>query len=197
MKIALDFDGVLSNTMLRWVEEYNKTKRFGADMCGIRDVSEWDFYQKFSITRDQCFDIFHKIWKDHTKLIPMEFDIGQKTRMLSNLCGGQMDIVTAVHANAFTEIRKFLEEHNVSFRDIVHSNTKHELDYDVYIDDSPKNVMQMKEAGKIALMYNQPWNRHLQPHKGKNEGEGEIRLVYNLYHAIDEVRMMKDAGWFN
>lgn len=182
MKIALDFDGVLSHTMKRWVAVYNTKPNKHAEIS-TRDIDKWAFFENWGMNLEEAFGIFDECWRDWEKLEPLEPDQWQKTKMLCNL--GEMDIVTAVTEKYLPNIETWARCKGLHYNKLIHSNSKQDLDYDIYIDDSPKNILEIFDAGKVALMYNQPWNRHveeLQNHKG-----GIIR-IYNLYHAIDVIR---------
>lgn len=186
MKLALDFDGCISDTMQSWVDKYNQ-KYYGdltKDLITHRDIDVWAFYKKMGMTLDECMDIFSMAWSDWKNLEPMERHLAQKTKMLSNLCS--VDIVTAVRPENLPDVKNWLAFHKISYGELVHSNEKEKLDYDIYIDDSESNAMKMLTAGKLVLLYNQPWNRNV-----PNTIFGEvssINRVYNMYHAIDIVR---------
>jgi len=182
MKIALDFDGVLAHTMKRWCEVCNGLSN-KAPLVGVRDIEHWHFYKDFGLTKVEAFDIFDIVWQNWQKLEPMEPDLGQKTHMLNNL--GQVDIVTSIHADKVLFIRQWLARHKIEFKELIFSEDKYNLDYDVFIDDSPENVTKAYENHKQCLLYNQPWNRDVPNKIGSVIG---IRRVYNLYHAIDAIR---------
>lgn len=199
MKVALDFDGVLSHTMKRWVAVCNLhyADKIGREVS-LREVEKWAFFEDFGMTVNEAFAVFDKVWNNWQSLIPMEQDLDQKTKMLSNIAHGELDIVTTVSEASLPNIERWLRAQKVKYRDIVHSKVKHDLDYDVFIDDNPKNVVDMANAGKLVFMYNQPWNRHIDPKEYHNlEHLGEIRRVYNLYHVIDELRMYERVGRFD
>lgn len=176
MRIALDFDGVLSHTMKRWIEVHQN----GGGKMTLRDVDVWAFYEKFGMSKDECFAIFDQVWGNWDEIIPMEHDLNQKTKMLNNI--GMVDIVTTVRKEFIPHITKWLEKEGVVYNKVIHSTAKHTLDYDVYIDDATKNAEQMLDAGKLVLLYNQPWNHQYNPDNKK------CVRVYNLYHAIDVLR---------
>ena len=128
MKIALDFDGVLSNTMKRWVDVYNKKPNKHAQIS-TRDISEWAFFEKWGMNLEQAFDIFDECWGDWRKLEPLEPDQWQKTKMLCNL--GEMDIVTAVTEKYVPNIELWADCQGLHYGKIVHSKAKQELNYDI------------------------------------------------------------------
>jgi len=183
MKIALDFDGVLSHTMKSWVKNYNKgySKKYNKQIS-VRDIDKWAFYESWGMEKEECFDIFDQCWQDWEKLEPLEQDLWQKTKMLCNL--GEVDIVTSVSERWLPEIECWLQCQGIHYNKLIHSDTKSDLDYDVYIDDSQMNIERVVGAGKIALMLNQPWNREVLT-------TDKIIRVYNLYHAIDVIRELQ------
>jgi len=119
MKIALDFDGVLSHTMKRWVEIYNKKPNKHAQIS-IRDISEWAFYKKMGLSLEEAFEVFDACWKDWEKLEPLEPDQWLKTRMLCNL--GEMDIVTAVTQKYLPNIETWAKCKGLHYGKVIHSS---------------------------------------------------------------------------
>ena len=68
---------------------------------------------------------------------------------------------------------KLLEEMGIQFEDISYDNyvsvidgpMKADLDYDIFIDDSPLNVVKFLENNKKVILYSQPWNKHISNNK--------------------------------
>lgn len=191
MRLALDFDGVLSDTINSWIDKYNQiyTYDLKKDFITSRYVEHWNFFEGLGLTQEQGFDIFSMAWSDWKNLKPMEPHLKQKTKILHNLV--DVDIVTAVQPDNLNDISQWLDWHHISYRNIVHSHAKHELDYDIYIDDASRNIQDVFNSGKIGLLMNQPWNRDMKDQIDINVDYsvgGKIQRVYNLYHAIDIVR---------
>jgi len=55
-------------------------------------------------------------------------------------------------------------------------SNKSELDYDVYIDDSPVNAEEIASAGKHVALYDRPWNKYV-------KDTDRIKRVMNLEEA--------------
>lgn len=161
---------------MKYNEKHNKN-------VTTRDIERWEFYQDFDLNIEECFSIFDEAWGDWTRLEPMEQDLYQKTKMLNNI--GKVDIVTAIHEYQKKNIILWLCKHGVKYNKIVFSTKKEELDYTVFIDDSPNNAKNFLENNKLCLLYNQPWNRHV-------KNTMYTTRIYNLYHAIDVLRMSEN-----
>lgn len=175
MRIALDFDGVMAQTMHLWCKRNNE---LGYTHRTIADIKQWSFFKDFNMSVDQAFDIFHWCWRNWQKLPPLELDQWHKTRRLAEF--GEIDIVTSIEPKFNGYLLKWLDRYDIFYNNIVHKLDKQDLEYDIYIDDSPMNAIKMSQAGKICLLYNQPWNCGL---RGKN-----IIRVYNLDHAYDVIK---------
>ena len=56
---------------------------------------------------------------------------------------------------------------------------KADLDYDVFIDDSPLNALKFLQNNKKVILYSQPWNQHII--------EKSIHRVSNLSEVIKKL----------
>ena len=65
--LAIDLDSVLADTMLIWIQEYNKRKK--ADILKS-DIVSWDISQVFDITVEEISQIFTDLWQRHWRNIP-------------------------------------------------------------------------------------------------------------------------------
>lgn len=172
-----------------WVDEFNRlhpTKK-----SSIRDVTSWAFFEKdpFNISTEHAFEIFDYCWRHWEYIKPVEVDQDVKIEMLREL--GTVDIVTSVVKNK-DPIKKWLAAHNIKPDNIVFTQEKWKLDYDVFIDDSPHNAEEilkenhMNNKNKICLLYNELWNRSV-----KTDNDKIIR-VYSLNHAYDIIKEMSN-----
>lgn len=186
MRIAQDFDGCLAHTMGRWVQVANTRKNWHLTMA---DIDRWAFYEKWGMSVDEAFSIFDECWRNWERLKPMEHDLNIKTAEMMEL--GEVDIVTSIDAKHEESIFEWLKFHGIKYNNLVHRSNKHELPYDVYVDDSPINAQKLLDAGKIILLYDQPWNRGVGYSDG---GGGQMKRIYNIRHAIDEIDYIKATG---
>jgi len=175
--------------MKAWIQKYNK--KYNANLT-IRFIEKWGFYEDLGMSVEECFVIFNQAWADIDNLESIEQDIWQKTKMLSNL--GTVDIVTSVYPEQAAKVKEWLDRQGVVRNKIVFTQDKTILEYDVFIDDSPSNIVKVVQNGKIGLLYNQPWNRQVDVQQDIFTGQGQIFRVYNLYDAIDMIRSLKKTN---
>jgi len=77
---------------------------------------------------------------------------------------GQVDIVTARELSTDNFVKNWLKLHGVTFENyvsVIDGTMKADLDYDLFIDDSPLNAKIFIENKKNFLIYSQPWNMHI------------------------------------
>ena len=65
------------------------------------------------------------------------------------------------HAVAVSDTVEWLDHHAIPYRDICFLGRKPEVEADCYVDDSPDVIEALREAGNTAIVFDAPYNRHL------------------------------------
>jgi 5'(3')-deoxyribonucleotidase len=183
MRIAVDLDGVLANSMKAWLKIWYEEK---GQLIKFEELDDWFFWKKLNINEEDFARILNKAWKRWIEIPPTEDRIGEKVCRLKTL--GEVDILTARPKNTEKYALKWLNYYGVRFNRYVwarNSEAKAKLGYDVYIDDSPYMVEVLKDTGKILLLYSQPWNRSVQENVN-------VIIVKNLDEAYFHLRRIKN-----
>lgn len=174
MRIAIDLDGVLANSMKTWLKIwYEET----GQLMKFEELNEWFFWRKLGIDEETFVRILNKAWIRWIEIPPTEDDIDGKVYKLKTL--GSVDIVTARPKSTKEYALKWLNYYKISFDKYVwtrNSLAKAKLRYDVYIDDSPSMIEALENTGKLLLLYAQPWNRDVQEKEN-------VKIVKNLDEA--------------
>lgn len=159
MRIAVDLDGVLANSMKAWLKIwYEET----GQLIEFNRLSDWSFWRELNIDEETFTEILNKAWERWIEIPPTEENIGEKVLRLRTL--GRTDIVTARSRNTESCALKWLNHNRVNFDKYVwvkNSEAKADLEYDVFIDDSPSLAELLKNTRKLLLLYSQPWNRSI------------------------------------
>lgn len=159
MKIALDVDGVLADIIFVWLDQYNKTHKKSITSY---DIVQWDFWKELGFDKYRFYEELSNCWLRWIEVPPMEQGIAAAVEKLHSV--GVVDIVTARDTASTKYVKKWLEHNSVKYNDYVavaRGRDKADLDYDIFIDDSPHNVVMIASKGKNALLYDQPWNRSI------------------------------------
>ncbi|AJM91344.1 MULTISPECIES: hypothetical protein [Nitrosopumilus] len=176
MKIALDVDGVLADVIQSWLNHNNSVRQ----EILKHQITDWDFWKKFEIDRYDFYSELNSCWENWTSIPPTEENLATVTKNLSDI--GQVDIVTARERSTDSFVKNWLEHHNISYDNyisVVDGPMKANLDYDVFIDDSPLNALKFLENNKNVILYSQPWNQHI--------AENTVHRISNLSEAIKKL----------
>jgi len=177
MKIALDVDGVLADVIQSWLNYSNSIR--GEILK--HEITDWDFWKKFQINRYDFYSELSSCWGNWDSIPPTEANLSSVTKNLSEL--GQVDIVTARERSTDSYVKNWLEHFDISYDNyvsVIDGPMKADLDYDVFIDDSPLNALKIIAQNKKMILYTQPWNQRIR--------EKQIHRVSNLSEAVNEIK---------
>lgn len=75
---------------------------------------------------------------------------------------------------------KWLDMHNMPYRDLMFVHEKTEVYVDVLIDDSPYNIEAYQRTGRNIIIFDAPYNRHFEGTRVNNweEAYNEIKKLY-------------------
>jgi 5'-nucleotidase len=65
------------------------------------------------------------------------------------------------HEISAADTAAWLDAQQIPYRDLCFIGDKPNVGADLYIDDSPANIVSLREAGRAAIVFDQPYNRHL------------------------------------
>jgi 5'(3')-deoxyribonucleotidase len=173
-RIALDFDNVLADTMNLWIKYYNNIYKKSLTKS---DITKWEFWVDLGIPETEAFKIFDKVWSNLSNLPLLEKNANIIIKELATIA--EIDIVTAVKA----KIKPWLDWKGIIYNDIIYGYKKTQLDYSIFIDDSPSLAEELANE-KICLLYNQPWNQNISKKTKK------IIRIRSLDDALRYVREM-------
>ena len=177
MKIALDVDGVLADVIQSWLN-YNNSIR---PKILKHDIADWDFWKKFEINRYDFYAELSSCWKNWKSIPPTEANLSFITQNLSKL--GQVDIVTARERSTDSFVKNWLSHFDISYDNyvsVIDGPMKADLNYDVFIDDSPLNASRILKLNKKIILYSQPWNQHIK--------ENQISRISTLSEAVEKIK---------
>src|SRR5260370_37440360 len=130
MKIGVDLDGVLAESMLGWGERANK--EFGTHLT-MEDLDSWSSWKKFPISKDDFYRILDESWDDWQKIPPTEPEIAGKVARIEKF--GDLDIVTGRSKRTLEAARSWVDSQKVRYHRFVRVlgwRDKVLLDYEVY-----------------------------------------------------------------
>ena len=160
LKIAVDLDGVLAESMLVWCELANK--EFGTRLR-MEDLDSWSSWKKFAISKDDFYQILDESWDEWQKIPPTEPELAEKVARIEKF--GDLDIVTGRSKRTVDAARSWIDNQKVRYRRFVRVlgwRDKILLDYDVYIDDAPDMMpLISRSPTSWGVLYERPWNKNV------------------------------------
>jgi len=178
LKIALDVDGVLADVIQSWLIYNNKIR----NNISKDEITNWDFWKKFKINRYDFYEELSTCWQNWNTIPPTEENLSEITKNLSNI--GQVDIVTARELSTDSFVKNWLKHHDITYHNyvsVIDGPIKADLDYDVFIDDSPLNAIKFLERKKNVLLYSQPWNQNI--------SDSKIQRIFRLSEVVEKLKL--------
>lgn len=180
-KISIDVDSILIDIMVNYCKIYNKKKNSKKTK---EDVTDWDFFDDWGLSKEEGRGIFENI---DLQDVPVISDTLDCYLLLLNQ-RSKVDIVTNRKEEQRKALLKKFKSMNlkpgIQYQNLIivdSEKKKLDLDYDIYIDDSPKlaNIIE-KYPNKILILLDQPWNKNIQI-------ANNIKRVNNWKEIYDEI----------
>jgi 5'(3')-deoxyribonucleotidase len=158
LRIAVDLDGVLAESMLVWCER--ASREFGTTVK-MEDIDGWSSWRKFGISKDDFYRILDESWEDWKQVPPTEPGIARKVAPIEKF--GDVDVVTGRSKRTEGAAIRWIKHQNIRYRHFVRVagwRDKIILNYDAYVDDAP-DLMPLVSRSPMswAVLYDRPWNK--------------------------------------
>lgn len=185
---GVDLDGVCADYTLAFRDFC--AERLGRDLDSLPLERSWDF-REWGFD-DAQFEEMHKAAVTEGRILANLEVIEGAAESLWRLsdAGVWIRIVTHRlyvnwgHSAAAGDTVEWLDRARIPYRDLCFVGAKRDVGADVYIDDGPHNIVNLRAAGRTAIVFEQPYNRDLGGLRAKNWAEAE-EIIYDL---------MVDAG---
>lgn len=164
MRVALDVEGVLADTMRHFLRVYNYEN---GTNHSLDDVTYWGWAED-AVDFDEFMAVTERAWEERAHFInPMEMSLDESVSRLAGLDSvSTLDIVTAAPASE-TAITSWLSHYGItsydSFVAVDHTETKAALGYDAYIDDKPLLADQLDDE-QVQYLRMQPYTQSHHDH---------------------------------
>ena len=159
MRIAVDLDGVLADTIVTAADILNRNR---SEKLGAESFDRWRSWENVGITKDEFFRTLDEAWFSWESIPPTEDGLKVNMRRLMEF--GIVDIVTGRSRATVPQANSWLERYEIPFDSFVRTsnstNAKLALDYDLYVDDSPELMAILaSQVRGSGILYLRPWNR--------------------------------------
>lgn len=184
MRIAVDLDGVLADTIATFCRILNERR---STHITAESLDRWSAWQVAGTSKDEFFKTLDEAWFQWKTVPPTEQNLAAKVAQVARF--GTVDIVTGRSTETVALAKSWLKQHNIKYNAFVRTistNAKANLNYDIFVDDSPELMFLL--ASKLVgwgILYTRPWNRRVPqlPRISKVERWDEIPKVLQQIHS--------------
>jgi 5'-nucleotidase len=174
--LGVDLDGVCAD--YEGAFRTSVARQLGRDPSELRPQTVMDAFSEWGLTFEE-FEHAHReavltdrMFRD---MAPMD-GVSKALWELSDL-GVWIRIITHrlifnwAHEVSAADTAHWLDAHNIPYRDLCFLGDKPDVGADLYVDDSPKNIVALREAGRSAIVFDQPYNRELPGPRASSWGD--------------------------
>ena len=180
MRILIDMDGVMADTVEHWLSRYNEEYD---DRLTHNDITQWEIHK---FVKPECGLSMYKIMEREgffLDLKPMPH-LSESMRELQDM-GHDLVVVTATPTNSRTGLYdkvKWLKTNLPWFdaNNFVSTSLKGVVDGDLLIDDGPHNIAGFPGA---TCVYDQPWNQLVAANHRVSGWRDIVALIDRLHNG--------------
>ncbi|NTU58256.1 MAG: 5'-nucleotidase [Chlorobiaceae bacterium] len=175
--VCADFYGRMRQIAAEWfekpIEELPVEVSYGLAEWGIVDRNHYDSLHRFAVTQRELFSSMEMV-PGARKYLRMLSDDGYRIRIITHRL-----FVHYFHAAAVQQTVNWLDSHGIPYWDLCFMKEKSQVGADVYVEDTPSNVLELREKGLYTICFSNSTNRHIDAPRAASWKE-----VYDLVRAF-------------
>lgn len=180
MRIGVDIDGVLRDLCDSLLVQYHKD----FPNHEVEAITRWDLHHFFPVGKmiyPYAFDVKAKEVFEDAEPYPGAYAamVALKER------GHEIIYVTTQPRGKEIHTLNWLLKHCFPYDGLVFTGIKDITNCDVYIDDGPHNIKALRDAGRLAFCFDQPWNRAV-------AGE-RVKSLQEFVEVVDGLNTQRSA----
>lgn len=157
--VCADFYGRMRQIAAEWFErpigELPVEVSYGLSEWGIRNKSDYDSLHRFAVTQRELFSSMEMI-PGARKYLRLLSDEGYRIRIITHRL-----FIHYFHATAVQQTVNWLDSHGIPYWDLCFMKEKSQVGADIYVEDTPENVMSLREKGLYTICFGNSTNRHV------------------------------------
>jgi 5'(3')-deoxyribonucleotidase len=154
-----DFYGAMRQIASDWldrpIDELPLEVSFGLAEWGIDEYGGYEKLHRFAVTQRDLFRIMRPI-KDAAATLRKLSVRGVRIRIITHRL-----FLKYFHQESITQTVAWLDEHDIPYWDLCFMKDKGAVGAHVYIDDSPSNIVRLREQGCRTIVFSNSTNRGL------------------------------------
>jgi 5'(3')-deoxyribonucleotidase len=174
--VCADFYGRMRSIAAEWFErpvhDLPTEVSYGLSEWGIGDKAHYDSLHRFAVTQRSLFSSMDMV-PGARKYLRLLSDEGYRIRIITHRL-----FIHYFHATAVEQTVNWLDSHGIPFWDLCFMKEKSQVGADIYVEDTPDNILSLREKGLYTICFGNSTNRHIADPRADSWHE-----VYDLVHA--------------
>lgn len=174
--VCADFYGRMRSIAAEWferpVDDLPTEVSYGLSEWGIGDKAHYDSLHRFAVTQRSLFSSMDMI-PGARRYLRLLSDEGYRIRIITHRL-----FIHYFHATAVEQTVNWLDSHGIPFWDLCFMKEKSQVGADIYVEDTPDNILSLREKGLYTICFGNSTNRHIDDPRADSWQE-----VYDFVHA--------------
>lgn len=182
--LGVDLDGVCGDHTAAFRSVV--AAELGVSEATLGPQQRWDFAD-WGVGPDQFLDLHRSAVLEHRMFATMAVlpgcaevlwrlsDAGAWIRLITHRLYANWG-----HAVAVGDTVAWLDEAGIPYRDICFLGNKPQVEADLYLDDAPHNVEELRREGNRVIVFDQPYNGHVDGPRARDWAEVEEQVMATM-----------------
>ena len=155
-----DFYGAIRKIAAEWLDRPLETLTtevsYGLEEWGIKEFGGYDRLHRFAVTQRDIFRDMEPIKNAPAILRKLSCQGNIRIRIITHRI-----FLKYSHRTSVTQTVDWLDKNDIPYWDICFMNDKGAVGAHVYIDDSPENILSLRNQGCNTIIFSNSTNRHI------------------------------------
>ncbi len=175
--VCADFYGRMREIAAEWfeltVDELPEDVSFGLKEWGINEKKQYESLHRYALHQRELFKTMPMI-PGARKYLRKLSDEGYHIRIITHRL-----FIHYSHASAVQQTVAWLDGHGIPYWDLCFMKEKSEVGADIYVEDNPDNVTELREKGLYTICFANSTNKHMHAPRAASWSE-----VYDMVHTL-------------
>jgi 5'(3')-deoxyribonucleotidase len=157
--VCADFYGRMRQIAAEWferpIDELPAEVSYGLNEWGIIDKNHYDSLHRFAVTQRELFSSMEMV-PGARKYLRQLSDEGYRIRIITHRL-----FIHYFHATAVQQTVNWLDSHGIPYWDLCFMKEKSQVGADIYIEDTPANVEQLRNKNLYTICFGNSTNRYI------------------------------------
>jgi 5'(3')-deoxyribonucleotidase len=177
--VCADFYGRMREIASEWfekpLEQLTPSPSYGLEEWGIENHEQYESLHRFAVTQRGLFKTCETIPGARVYLRRLS-DEGVRIRIITHRL-----FIHFFHRDAVNQTIDWLDHYGIPYWDLCFMKDKEQVGADIYVDDSPDNIIKLRSMGLYTICFANSTNADMGP-----PFAGSWEEVYRLVHARGE-----------